>query len=464
MPQSHARALRVSTPASTPASTCASTTAPSATSPPRRSAEPMAIDPSSLRAVVLSTPTALLADDLQPGWAALADVAAEPNVFYEPWVLGPALATFGHRHDLTVVVVLADAPTPRSSDAPAILLGLFPLEHRPPAGDLPLPHLSLWTHDYLYVPVPLVHRDFGRQVLATFFDWLATQALVPALLRIEKLPVGGPFHQLLVEELDRRGTSTSVHVTDRYVRAVMAPSCDGETYQARALAGKHRKELRRRRKRLAELGELQFQSLPEPAADTELDTFIERFLSLEAGGWKGESGSALASQSRDARFFREMICACHRAGRLQATVLEVDGRALAMQTLLRSGPTSYAFKMAYDESFSRFSPGVLLVLDLVERIAGGDEGPAAGRESRYIDSVADRHHPMVNQLFTERRNVESLVVAVGSATSVLLSFVSFLPVLRATKRWAKRLVARAFTRKSGGLDASSLSVAVLPAS
>ena len=456
MPQSHARAQLVSTPASSGAS--------SSVSPARPVAPALAIDPASLRAVVLSTPTALLAEHHLAGWSALAAAAAEPNVFYEPWVLGPALATFGHRHDLTVVVVLADAPAPRSSDAPAILLGLFPLEHRPPAGDLPLPHLSLWTHDYLYVPVPLVHRDFGRQVMATFFDWLASQALVPSLLRIEKLPVGGPFHQLLVEELDRRGRNTSIHVTDRYVRAVMAPSCDGETYQARALAGKQRKELRRRRKRLSELGELQVQSLPEAAVDADLDSFIERFLALEAAGWKGASGSALASQARDARFFREMIRACHRAGRLQATVLEVDGRALAMQTMLRSGPTSYAFKMAYDESFSRFSPGVLLVLDLVERIAGSDER-SADEQERYIDSVADRHHPMVNQLFTERRNVESLVVAVGGATSVLLSF---LPALRCAKRgakrWAKRLVSGAFTRKSGGLDACSPPVAVLPAS
>jgi CelD/BcsL family acetyltransferase involved in cellulose biosynthesis len=425
----------------------------------------LAIDRGSLRAVVLPSPRALREYAAQ--WAALADAAAEANVFYEPWVLGPALATFGHRHDLSIVLVLADPAGAAAGGAAPLLLGLFPLERKAPQGDLPLPHLQLWMHDYLYVPVPLVHRDFGKEVLGTFFDWLATQTIAPALLSIEKLPVGGPFHQLLVAELDRRNGNGSrqghahVHVHDRYVRAVLAPRCDAETYQQRALGGKHRKEFRRRKKRLGETGALAFRAIA-PGAAVDIDGFIASFLALEASGWKGESGSALASRGRDARFFAEMISACHRAGRLQATTMDVAGKPLAMQILLCSGGTLYAFKMAYDEAYARYSPGVLLVLDLVERTA-------ADPEPRFIDSAADRDHPMVNQLFTERRNVESLVVGVGSGTSLLLAL---LPALR----WAKRALTRAVRRRKadlgpvispnspGGSDASTPAISVVQAS
>jgi CelD/BcsL family acetyltransferase involved in cellulose biosynthesis len=242
---------------------------------------------------------------------------------------------------------------------------------------------------------------------------------------MDDLPADGAFHRLLLAELDRRRWFPFVR--DRFSRAVLAPDCDAETYQARAMAGKHRKELRRRLKRLGDLGVVTFSEL---APTDDVAPWLEEFLALEASGWKGREGTALGSKAADRRYFEEMARACHRAGRLGATALRLDGRAVAMQIMLRSGTAAYAFKIAYDEGFSRFSPGVLLALDLVERVAGGSS-------VRAVDSSAVRDHGMVNGLWTERRSIESLLVAGDGAAGLL---VSLLPALRFVRSaWSKRL-------------------------
>jgi CelD/BcsL family acetyltransferase involved in cellulose biosynthesis len=347
-------------------------------------------------------------------WARLAAAAAEPNVFYEPWVLLPALEAFGGE-GLQVVLVKGEGGE---------LLGLFPLERRARRRGRPLPTLRLWVHDYCYVPIPLVDRARAPAVMTAFFDWLAQQRRV---LEIDDLPVDGAFAELLRGEIARRGWFGFVR--DRFTRGLLAPDCDAETYQSRAMAAKHRKELKRRRRRLAELGTVAFVEL-QPGDD--LEAWLGEFLALEASGWKGREGTALGSAEADARYFREMARACHRAGCLGATALRLDGRPVAMQVMLGSGPIAYAFKIAYDESFSRFSPGVLLALDLIERVAGGSR-------LREVDSSAVRDHSMVNGLWTERRHVESLLVAGEGLAGLLVSLLPAVRFLRrAVRRWRSR--------------------------
>src|SRR5882762_493898 len=61
-----------------------------------------------------------------PAWEELASVALEPNVFYEHWMLLPALQAFGAGKDILFVIVLIRDP--EDPVAPAKLGGLFPLE------------------------------------------------------------------------------------------------------------------------------------------------------------------------------------------------------------------------------------------------------------------------------------------------------------------------------------------------
>src|SRR6185436_20120286 len=66
--------------------------------------------------------------DLEPyisAWEDLVDAAIEPNVFYEPWMLMPAIRAFGAGRSVLFALILA--PNPSRPLGPPILAGLFPL-------------------------------------------------------------------------------------------------------------------------------------------------------------------------------------------------------------------------------------------------------------------------------------------------------------------------------------------------
>src|SRR4029079_10882011 len=89
-----------------------------------------------------------------------------------------------------------------------------------------------------------------------------------------------------------------------FERAAFVPNGDGPGLP---LSARRRADLRRTRRRLEERlgGEVAFDP-SSPDSGT-----IARFLELESGGWKGEAGTALASQRSHAEFFGEM---CRRFG------------------------------------------------------------------------------------------------------------------------------------------------------
>src|SRR5439155_13614414 len=89
---------------------------------------------------------------------------------------------------------------------------------------------------------------------------------------------------------------------------------------------------------------------------------VERFLALEASGWKGRRGTAMASRPGHADFFREMCAGAGSAGRLELLSLEAAGQVLAMKCSLFAGDGLFYLKAAYDEAHARYSPGVQLEL------------------------------------------------------------------------------------------------------
>jgi hypothetical protein len=93
---------------------------------------------------------------------------------------------------------------------------------------------------------------------------------------------------------------------------------------------------------------------------------------------------------------------------------------VALKLNLLSGAGGFAFKITFDESFSRFSPGVQLELDNVER---------AHRlpQLRFMDSCAAPNRFMINHLWPDRREMQTLFFATGGFRGALT--VALLPLL-----------------------------------
>jgi hypothetical protein len=234
-------------------------------------------------------------------------------------------------------------------------------------------------------------RTFWRELLR----WADAQGGPALFLHLAQCPVEGPLHDALCHELAGR-PAASVHAEER---AALATQLGPAAYLEASLAGRKRKELRRQQRRLGEEGALAFDHGGDPA------TWASEFLALEARGWKGRAGSALASDARTAALLRQALAGAAVRGRLDLLALRLDGRPIAMLATFLAPPGSYSFKTAFDEDYARFSPGVLLQCENLALI----ERPGIA----FIDSCASADHPMIDHFWRERRRVARHSIAIG---------------------------------------------------
>ena len=127
----------------------------------------------------------------------------------------------------------------------------------------------------------------------------------------------------------------------------------------KGLSSGARSNLRRARKRAAELEGLQYSCI---TTSPDLEAAFEVFLDLESAGWKGENGSrtAIKLDRRLVKFYRSLLDSFSSHGGCVIHLL-VDGeRPICAAFGLVVNGTYYGIKIGYDEEFKQLSPGVLL--------------------------------------------------------------------------------------------------------
>jgi CelD/BcsL family acetyltransferase involved in cellulose biosynthesis len=324
-------------------------------------------------------------ESLATEWRELAAHAVEANAFYGPALLIPALYAFeGDRPELVIV-----------RDEASRLIGLAPIAPLKGYSRLPVPYVSTWLHKHCYFAAPLVRAGAERQFFRTFFDFVERRG---AFLRLRHLDAEGPLHA--AASTAGAETGRLISPSARYERAMLPGPWATDDYLQLSLRGKHRKDLRRRRARLQETGAVRFEAFTDGG---DLAAWTEEFLALEAAGWKGANGTALRQEAASALFFREAVRRSHDAGELQFFRFRLGDRTIAAAVNFRAREVSYAFKIAYDESFSRYSPGVMIEIEIMQALE------AAGLS--MIDSCAKAEHPMIERLWRERRTIEALNVS-----------------------------------------------------
>jgi hypothetical protein len=328
---------------------------------------------------------------------ALAKEAADPNVFYEPWWLLPSLRYLHSGRDMLFLLMFA--PDPDCPTSPEMLCGMFPFELAPNYRGLPCRVLRLLRPTYNRLCTPLVHREFVRECVAALLDWTEKNPEGAPLVEFRFITGDGRVAQELHQQTSER--RWMVFQSDCTIRALFKPMQSAALYLEQALRGKHRKEFRRVENRLSEMGPTEYRCLG-PRDDAK--PWIASFLELESNGWKGQSGSSLSSREETRRFFEESALEAHKQGQLMMLGLFHRGRPIALKCNLFSGHGSFAFKIAFDEDYGAYSPGMLLEIENVKRLHDM-------REIAWMDSTAEAKHFMINRLWIDRRTVETLVVS-----------------------------------------------------
>lgn len=354
-----------------------------------------------------------LSDELAAAWDRLAAAASEPNPFAERWCLQSALHLLDPERRARLVMVRD------GSDGPVI--GIMPIAAAARYGRLPLRHVTGWAHPNHFHGAPLVRAGFESLFWSILLGWCDAAPWALTLLHVPRLTADGPLHRALVDVARVRGGEAEV--VHREERALLASQLSPEDYWDAAVRAKKRKELRRQANRLAEQGAVRFRRWQ---ADEAIDPWIDAFLDLEARGWKGRAGSALASHSDTQAWFRAIVAGAADAGRLDMRALDLGDRPLAMLINFLAPPGGFSFKTAFDEDYARFSPGVLLQqanLDLL-----GDPAIA------WVDSCAAPDHPMIDSVWRERR----ALVWVNAALSAPADRLRFAMLTRAERFWRRR--------------------------
>jgi CelD/BcsL family acetyltransferase involved in cellulose biosynthesis len=177
------------------------------------------------------------------------------------------------------------------------------------------------------------------------------------VLLVRDVPRDGPTSVLL-----ERAALRDAHLTGRWEsqRSPYVPLA-GRDVEAE-LSSKFLANLRRRLKRLGEQGAV---SCARVDGADGLEAALQRFFHLEAAGWKGRRGTAIAADRHLVSFYSSVARAAAAGGWLALRELALDGRPAAMHFGLRYRGTYYLPKPAYDERLAACSPGQLLLREVL---------------------------------------------------------------------------------------------------
>jgi CelD/BcsL family acetyltransferase involved in cellulose biosynthesis len=361
-------------------------------------------------------PLADVTDDDARAWQRLAAGALAPNMCLDPRFLLPARS----RPDAHEIRVLA-------ATEGGAWLGALAVTTKRVAPRLPVRALTTggaFMTSQCDRHHPLLRADRAPEALDALLRGAPTVGL-PGLALLRRFPAEGPLADVLGAVTARR--RMRVHERSRDVGAwapraafdvlpVPAP-VDGVLADPPLSTAHLRTDDARNVRRVArglarELGgplELRDESA-DPAA-------VDRFVALQAAGWKGDrgrGGAALGLDPADERWFRDMVDAFRRDGDLGALRLSAGGETIWAGFHVRSGGGWFGLLDAYDERFRRFSPGSVGRLAAMTYLLGTTDAP-------FVDPGFGSHYAVGARLWPAARpQVDLLVAARGPAAHVVL--------------------------------------------
>ena len=323
-----------------------------------------------------------LSDAELSAWSELAARALEPNPFFEPEMVVPATRLYPNAE-----VALIEAGSE--------LIGAVPVERSSRWRRVPVSSLAAWCHRDSYLGTPLLAPDAPEAALGALLD-----SADAGIVAFELLGSGGPVEAALRQAAAERGLTPVVY--EQFERAALRRRAEA-TYLDGRLSKHRARELRRHRRQLTEM-----HAAPVTVHDRSTDPdAIAGYLRAEAAGWKAQHGTHFAASDAHAGFFAAVCEGFARAGRLQLLVLSCGDVDIAWKVNFIAGDAVYCFKIAYEPTFARYSPGLQLELDFVDVFHG--------MPYEWSDSCAAPDNDMINRLWPDRRALATILVPTGGS-------------------------------------------------
>jgi CelD/BcsL family acetyltransferase involved in cellulose biosynthesis len=181
------------------------------------------------------------------------------------------------------------------------------------------------------------------------------------------------------------------------VERVQAPVLDlrsgWEAVYTAKTSSRRRSLHRRRRRQLDELGKVELVLL---LGEDELEASLTDLFRIHDLRWAGRPDRSEFTSHRGLPFNVDVMARFARAGLARVLLLKLDGRASAFQYYLVFARRMFFYRLAFDPSYSRWSPGLLTTLAALEAAAaeGVERVEFLGDDEQYKIDLADSSEPL----------------------------------------------------------------------
>ena len=291
---------------------------------------------------------------LRPAWEDLGRRSVEDNVYYGSRYAQALLETVEKDRKVAFAVVWDETG----------LVALLPFTR----ARFALPGLRAsaraWKSEYTFSCTPLLDRDRKMEAAAVLLEVLAS--ISSAEWVIPTVDTNGEASRALIAALARRGLPWAF--LGRFRRACLESGSSFDEHMNRHVSAKRRKDLARRRRRLEELGKVAHEI---HGFGEGLDRAVSAFLEIEASGWKGRRGTALACNELSREFAMKAFTGTEADSICRADVLTLDGRPIAVNLTVFAGSTGFTVKGSYDENYQSHAAGLLLEVEMIRSFLSG---------------------------------------------------------------------------------------------
>lgn len=355
---------------------------------------------------------------LDPGqWDRLVANAIEDNPFFSRPVVAAGISALGEADDVEALVFR------RHEDGR--LIGLFPFRRERFGRFIPLSDARASSNLYQPGGVPLIDKDHASEVAERYLELLQFEGSVPRRWAFPHVELDGPFTRLMTSHAPH--LKFAVLGVETYRRPVLVRDPDGfDAHIERVIGKKRAKDIQRNVRRLGEMGTVRFERTTDP--DT-VAARLEQFLTMEAAGWKGKKGTAFLSNADHARFAR----LAYRDKTAVIDTLFLDETPIAISINLAAGSTLFTPKCAFDETYRKYGPGLILEYLVIEAFYAETRF-----EAMNAATTIDGH--VISGFWNGERPMGTLIIGPEGWRTRLLARIE--DTGHGTRQWATKLLRR----------------------
>jgi CelD/BcsL family acetyltransferase involved in cellulose biosynthesis len=293
--------------------------------------------------------TVELIDGIAEEWRQLCQQGPCNEPFFRPEWVAAAVRAFGSRQRLLLVTVWTGSH----------LRGVLPLLEKKGRASA-LTGTSLCSAS-LIPRFEFVHGtgpDVDDAIRAT---WQYLREL-PGwdVIELINVPEGSAAERLL-DTAKADGFPTCSHEYARSPYIDLAGQSPGADFSRFGRSSRFRYHLRQGWRELSKLGPLRLRRLEQVDPES-----LQLFYRMEESGWKGRKGTAIACGQEMRQFFDAIVRGAAEFGYLSMYFLDKGDTTIAAHLAFTCGGRYFPVKVAYDETFSSYGPGHLIIARVLE--------------------------------------------------------------------------------------------------